>query len=592
MAYAPARVMPLSPWAWRCRSTAFARMVLSRCGKTSTAAFPCRALAAARVPAGLGRQIAREKKGALEAALGDVEKGGDILDDISEEDLKASRGADEESAEAEPFGILGEAEAEALGPLAKKMWSCARRGVRCPEVWARFSQRVLITGALINSRDIVWIYLAYARIKYRDTKVLDAVSPFLLQHIHNFTSREVVLLANAHKKLEYERLDNLHLLVNSLCDHAGEWTGRHVSLGANAVAHFYIYHPRFWRQVSTSLPKLVWTMNPLELANLVSGLARVDRRDARSLLLIARMCRKCGTRNLFSQASLSTTVNSFAKLDFNHTRLSKVFERAVVVKLDRALALGPDYRRSSLRDAENVDVFDVQALALLLHSMVCLVGTSDGVIEKLLTLISWSKDEVSDFQRRTLRNTCIVVRKQHDRLFRSLPHEVRAAMTAFEGIPSKVPAKESRWAKELRTLLKRMDVQVELKAVVDTQVLDIFLPTSNSVVLAVGPYSYYTSSTHRTAYSKLHQRLLEMEGYSCMVVPYYEWTELKTEEDKMVYLWSLGRRAAAGRSEGKVMGSEAAAPSAEPFEDLQSDLSDLGETRLRPPPAGLAEPTL
>merc|ERR1719150_424174 len=100
----------------------------------------------------------------------------------------------------------------------------------------------------------------------------------------------------------------------------------------------------------------------------------------------------------------------------------------------------------------------------------------------------------------------------------------------------------------------------------------MFLPTSNSVVMTVGPYSYYTSSTHRTAYSKLHQRLLEMEGYSCMVVPYYEWSELKTEEDKMVYLWSLGRRAAATKASG-VEGRDVQ-PAVLPDEMLKSDLSD------------------
>lgn len=505
-------------------------------------------------------------------------RGKDLLEDAADEDLVAATvdGADVIGGGA--GYALGPDEMEApiseeekLGPLARKMWKCAKIGVRCPEVWARFSQRVLATGPMIGAKDTALIFLAYARIKYRDKKVLDAMSPFLLRHIHNFSSMEVVLLANAHKKLEYERLDNLQLLVNATCDSVSEWTGRHISLGANAVAHFYIYQPRFWRLVAQQLPKLVWSMNPLELSNLVCAMARVDRRDPRSLAIIARMCKRCAQRQLFSQETLATTVNGFAKLDFNHPKLSKAFEDAAIVKLDRALELGPDYRKSSLRDE---DVFDVQALVLLLHSLVCFVGTSDDVLIKLLTLVSWSKDEVSDFQRRSLKTACTVVRRQHKGLFRRLPVEVRNAIYAFEHVPAKVPTNESRWGSELRAVLKRMDVQVELKPVVDDQVLDIFLPSSNSVVCAVGPYSYYTNSTHRTAYSKLHQRLLEMEGYSCMVVPYYEWTELKTEEDKMVYLWSLGRRAAA---RNRAEDSEATPTFV--GEELQSDLSDIGEAR-------------
>merc|ERR1712137_1268246 len=106
-------------------------------------------------------------------------------------------------------------------------------------------------------------------------------------------------------------------------------------------------------------------------------MARIDRRDPRSLLMIARMCRRCAKRNLFIQETLATSMNAFAKLDFNHPKLSKVFENAAVVKIDRALALGRDYRKSSLRD---IDVFDVQALVMIFHTLVCFVGTSDEVI--------------------------------------------------------------------------------------------------------------------------------------------------------------------------------------------------------------------
>jgi len=116
-----------------------------------------------------------------------------------------------------------------------------------------------------------------------------------------------------------------------------------------------------------------------------------------------------------------------------------------------------------------------------------------------------------------------------------------------------------------------MDISVELKAVVDDQILDIYLPSSNAVVYAAGPFAHYINSTNRTAYSKLHQRLLEADGYTCLVVPYYEWSELKTEEDKMVYLWSLGRRAAGQSKDERI---EDALPSS----DMQtSDMNDLEE---------------
>ena len=43
---------------------------------------------------------------------------------------------------------------------------------------------------------------------------------------------------------------------------------------------------------------------------------------------------------------MATLLNAFAKLDYNHAKLSKSLEDAVLVKLDRALELGPKYRAS------------------------------------------------------------------------------------------------------------------------------------------------------------------------------------------------------------------------------------------------------
>ena len=206
-------------------------------------------------PGGFGEQRMRRKKGAsseLSPILAEVETeqreaqaAQDILDQARPEDLLEVSASDEGS------GLKA-------GPLAKKMWSCARRGVRSEEVWARFAQRVLMTGTLIGATDISLMFRAFARIKYRDARALDTLSPFILRHIDSFNTEELVLLLLAHKKLEYERTDNLHLLLNVLCQRREEWTGKDVALISNAVAHFYIYRPRFWRLAAMSLNRLVW----------------------------------------------------------------------------------------------------------------------------------------------------------------------------------------------------------------------------------------------------------------------------------------------------------------------------------------------
>lgn len=119
----------------------------------------------------------------------------------------------------------------------------------------------------------------------------------------------------------------------------------------------------------------------------------------------------------------------------------------------------------------------------------------------------------------------------HPELFRKLSRENREALHSFETTQVQVKTKESRWMAELRRTLRKMDLTAELKSLIDDQVLDIYLPVSKAVVCAVGPYGYYAGSTERTAYSKMHQRILELEGLKCMAVPYFEWAELKTDEE-------------------------------------------------------------
>lgn len=288
------------------------------------------------------------------------------------------------------------------------------------------------------------------------------------------------------------------------------------------------------------------------------------------------MSRRCAERNLFSQETLATIMCGFAKLDFNHPKLCKAFETAAEQRLDKALAMGPDYRRSG--GFRQADVFDLQALVLILHTLVCLVGTREQVVEKLLTLISWSKDEVSDWQRRLLKITITVVEHDYPAVLQRAKLDVKEAIHSFRLKPAKVPTRLSRWTGEMRRVLRKMGIDAEPKPLVDDQVLDLWIPASKAAVVTVGPHGYYTKTTDRTAYSKLHQRLLEIQGYTCITIPYYEWAELRLEEDKMVYLWSLGRKAVTRGQ--KPEPSEAAAILKLPDDSLLSDLSDLGEARL------------
>ncbi|CAD7923645.1 unnamed protein product [Amoebophrya sp. A120] len=120
--------------------------------------------------------------------------------------------------------------------------------------------------------------------------------------------------------------------------------------------------------------------------------------------------------------------------------------------------------------------------------------------------------------------------------------------TAWKTVLSK--RQTSRWKREVFDIVeKELRIECEKQSLVYPDHEDaVVLPERKTVIHCVGVYGYYSDTTERTALSKLHSYLLEIQGYSVMHIPYYEWSELKTTEDKVLYLVSKGRQIAAKRS--------------------------------------------
>merc|ERR1711904_650261 len=118
---------------------------------------------------------------------------------------------------------------------------------------------------------------------------------------------------------------------------------------------------------------------------------------------------------------------------------------------------------------------------------------------------------MGDYHRRVVQVVDFFLRKQHKQLYLEMPPDVQEFLMAVRQHEVKVAVQESRWCVELMRVLRRMELECEHKNLVDPQVLDVVLPKNKVVVSAVGPYAYYMNSTQRTAYSKFHQRLLEMD---------------------------------------------------------------------------------
>jgi len=175
---------------------------------------------------------------------------------------------------------------------------------------------------------------------------------------------------------------------------------------------------------------------------------------------------------------------------------------------------------------------------LLLQAGVGLGWTEDfQLISKLLSEVEVEAERLTPFHRRKLKPTAKLILDYYPALKSPFLQDL-----AIISVP--LDARESRWSREVAHILTKMEVKIEKRPLVHEQQMDYVM--DRRVLTCLGPYSYYSSSTHRTAISKMHQRVLEVEGYTVSAIPYFEWSEIKTEEDKMVYLWSLGRRVASG----------------------------------------------
>jgi hypothetical protein len=62
-------------------------------------------------------------------------------------------------------------------------------------------------------------------------------------------------------------------------------------------------------------------------------------------------------------------------------------------------------------------------------------------------------------------------------------------------------------------------------------------------VLCLGPFQYYANSTKRTATSLLNRELVNRKSIE---IPFFIWNELKTDQDKLMILYTQGRRVETG----------------------------------------------
>eukprot|EP00916_Digyalum_oweni_P008163 GHVL01013731.1.p1 GENE.GHVL01013731.1~~GHVL01013731.1.p1 ORF type:complete len:548 (+),score=93.12 GHVL01013731.1:52-1695(+) len=427
--------------------------------------------------------------------------------------------------------------------LAKQLYSSARDNARDDTLWKKYVNRTISMAPHMSPDDIVLTLYSFARIKYRDPRVISALSPYLSKHISQFSSQGISLIVNAYKKLNFRRYNDLELLINQFQEVmlTDRIDSQNVALMANALSHFQIQTQDFWKVVITKIPTLTYKMEPLHASTILAAMAGLDIRHLKTIQLL------CGVFiskiDQLGMREIGLTAYSLAKLEYSTPRVTRALSDVIQPMLDKSIE--NDFLLGSRKD---LSVFDLSCLSAVVFVFGAMWQGSAKLIDSCLVILDVHSERLSVHHVAQLKsvetNLCFGRPEIYD-LLSDQSKRFLKIVKETEIPVEKVVKKESRWMKEIAIILKDMEVKVDRSVMGDSAVLNVHIPQYNLIFQCIGPYSFYSYGTQRTSFSKLQQKLLEFKGYKVVVVPYFEWNELKRIEDKYRYLFTIGRRVAA-----------------------------------------------
>lgn len=431
--------------------------------------------------------------------------------------------------------------------LAKQIWKASVRSVRSPSIWETYSKQVVSQVPFLGPRDIATVIHSFARVKFRDDKLLGSLVPSILKNMDEFSVRELVDILSSFRKLEYSRLDCLDLMVNQLVLKANEWNEMDCALIANGMGYFRVFDRSIWRCIEKiiTVKKRGGDLDfcSLGIGLIVGALAKLDMRNERILKRLSRALVQNQTSRpqLMKQESFAVILHGFYKLDWTEDYMLNQFLE------DQISAL--------LEENESVDFFDNQSICMILHALFCyrladqrtsLTPQQSEIltlgVSKLAGQEQW---DPSPDQRKRLEDLVTLYETETRELKKKL-------IITRKDVKKKISIKLPRWEYEVLRILKdKMQVPVKRKnrKVGGRTDMVIISPHDDSkvvVILCLGPFQYYADSTKRTSCSKLLRLTLEAGKNNVIEIPFFIWNELKTDQDKIMYLYSLGRRALAG----------------------------------------------
>jgi len=435
--------------------------------------------------------------------------------------------------------------------LAKEIWKCSKRSIRSPGIWSNLSKQVVSNSPFLTPRDVSVVIQSFARVGYKDTKMISAIVPSILKHATEFSVRELVTILSSFRKLELDKSSSqvfpsscINLLVNEISLRSSEWTPIDVPLIANSIAWFSVFDDHVWKKIGSKTLKMVQSISPLGLSLIVSSYAKVDKRDERVLAAISRVFIRPITAHTeaMKQESLAVLINGFAKLDWNSKSLFEYIETELLEILRQ---IGPNF-------------FDNQSKIMILHAFFAhrfryletVSETQVWMFESLVDSILASRDTLSSDQREKL--TQIVATGNRFEEIRGSVRRIQTLLVDSEG--PKTFQKLARWEYEVfRILRDKMEVKVKKKRIANFSVMTFDSPQNNCLVVlnCLGPFQHYMGSTKRTSASWIRREVIRWElerslnrQVRFIELPFYIWNELKTDKDKIMFLMARGRQVA------------------------------------------------
>ena len=446
--------------------------------------------------------------------------------------------------------------------LAKQIWKCSKRSIRSPEVWSNFSKQIVSNSAYLTPRDVSVVVQSFARISYRDDKMLSSIVPVILKHAHEFSVRELVTILSSFRKLEIEKSRTIpasciHLIVNEITIRASEWTAIDVPLIANSVAWFSIFENSVWKKIEKKTLSLIREISPLGLSLIVTSLAKLDFRNERILGAVSRAFTKpsesseSARQEPMKQESLATLINGFGKLDWNPRGLSEYIESELI---------------QILTSQVGASFFDTQSKILVLHALFAhrfryleetLTENQVAIFEILTDGVVESKEELNSDQIEKLSQVVAILDGRYSEIQTSAKRLKSLVLPEGKG-SSRYPVKLPRWEYEVfRVLRDKMHAKVKKIKIGNSGVV-LIDSVDNGVVIVncLGPFQHYLGSTKRTSASWIRKESIEwklrQEGrkdLKFIEIPFYLWNELKSDKDKIMFLMARGRQAANGEDQ-------------------------------------------